>query len=82
MGTAKGYVSPKDTASIKVVFDAMSGATPTGAVKASTPSFTGASGGTGISPTGESAALTDFDDTRVAVALDWAHEYARTMSVN
>lgn len=82
VGTAKGYVSPKDTASIKVVFDAMSGATPTGAVKASTPSFTGASGGTGISPTGESAALTDFDDTRVAVALDWAHEYARTMSVN
>jgi len=34
VGTAKGYVSTKDTASIKVVFDSMSGATPTGAVKA------------------------------------------------
>lgn len=82
VGTAKGYVSPKDTASIKVVFDSMSGATPTGAVKASTPSFTGASGGTGINPSGESAALTDFDDTRVAVALDWEHEHTRTLSVN
>ena len=33
VGTAKGYVSPKDTASIRVVFDTMSGATPSGAVK-------------------------------------------------
>jgi len=82
VGTAKGYVSTKDTASIKVVFDAMSGATPTGAVKASTPAFTGASGGTGINPSGESAALADFDDTRVAVALDWEHEHTRTLSVN
>jgi len=82
VGTAKGYVSPKNTASIKVVFDAMSGATPTGAVKASTPSFTGASGGTGINPSGETAALAEFDDTRVAVALDWEHEHTRTLSVN
>ncbi len=78
---AQGFVSTKDTASIKVVFDAMSGATPTGAVKASTPTFTGASGGTGISPTGESAALTDFSDTRAAVILDWWHEYTRTLNV-
>ncbi len=82
VGTAKGYVSSKDTASIKVVFDAMSGATPTGAVKASTPTYTGASGGTGINPSGESAALSDFDDTRAAVALDWEHEHTRTLSVN
>lgn len=82
VGTAKGFVSTKDTASIKVVFDSMSGATPTGAVKNSVPSFTGASGGTGISPSGQSAALSDFDDTRVAVALDWQHEHTRTLSAN
>jgi hypothetical protein len=82
VGTAKGFVSPKNTASIKVVFDAMTGATPTGAVKASTPSFTGASGGTGIDPSGENAALAKFDDTRVGVALDWDHEHTRTLSVN
>ena len=82
VGFAKGYVSNKDTASIKVVFDSMSGATPTGAVKSSSLSYSGASGGTGITPSGESGALSDFDDTRVAVALDWAHEHTRTLSVN
>ncbi len=82
VGSAKGFVSNRDTASIKVVFDAMSGATPTGAVKNSTPAFTGASGGTGITPSGESAALADFDDTRVAVSLDWAHEHTRLLTVN
>jgi hypothetical protein len=82
VGTAKGFVSTKDTASIKVVFDAMSGATPTGAVKDSTPTFTGASGGTGISPSGESAALSDFDDARAAVSVDWEHEHTRTFTVN
>ena len=82
VGYAKGYVSTKDTASIKVVFDAMSGATPTGAVKNSVPSFTGASGGTGITPTGESAALADFDDARAAVSVDWQHEHTRTLSVS
>jgi hypothetical protein len=82
VGYAKGYVSTKDTASIKVVFDSMSGATPTGAVKNSSLSFTGASGGSGITPSGESGALSEFDDTRVAVALDWAHEHTRTLSVN
>ena len=35
VGAAKGFVSAKDTASIKVVFDSMSGATPTGAVNSS-----------------------------------------------
>ena len=82
VGTAKGYVSTKDTASIKVVFDSMSGATPTGAVKSTSLTYSGASGGTGISATGESGALSDFDDTRVAVALDWEHEHTRTLSVN
>ena len=52
VGFAKGYVSTKDTASIKVVFDSMSGATPTGAVINSVPSFTGASGGTSRHLTG------------------------------
>jgi len=48
IGSAKGFVSTKDTAAIKVVFDAMSGATPTGAVKSGNPlTSTGASGGTG-----------------------------------
>ena len=82
VGAAKGFVSARDTASIKVVFDSMSGATPTGAVKSSSLTYSGASGGSGITPSGESGALSDFDDTRVGVALDWAHEHTRTLTVN
>lgn len=83
IGSAKGFVSTKDTAAIKVVFDAMSGATPTGAVKNANPlTSTGASGGTGPTGGGTAAPLAEFDDTRVAVALDWTHEHTRTFNLN
>ncbi|UCB55647.1 MAG: DUF3570 domain-containing protein [Thiotrichales bacterium] len=83
IGSAKGFVSTKDTASIKVVFDAMSGATPTGAVKNANPlTSTGASGGTGPVGGGTAAPLAEFDDTRVAVSVDWAHEHTRTFNMN
>jgi len=83
IGSAKGFVSNKDTAAIKVVFDSMSGATPTGAVKDANPlTSTGASGGTGPTGGGTAAPLADFDDTRVAVSLDWTHEHNRTFNMN
>lgn len=83
IGTAKGFVSPKNTASIRVVFDTMTGATPSGAVKNANPiTSTGASGGTGIGGSTSASALSDFDDTRVGVSLDWLHEYNRNFSVN
>jgi len=79
IGSAKGFVSTRDTAAIKVVFDSMSGATPTGAVKNTNPlTSTGASGGTGPTGGGTAAPLAEFDDTRVAVSLDWAHEHIRS----
>ena len=83
IGSAKGFVSTKDTAAIKVVFDSMSGATPTGAVKNTNPlTSTGASGGTGPTGGGTAAPLAEFDDTRVAVSLDWTHEHTRTFNMN
>jgi hypothetical protein len=83
IGTAKGFVSPKNTAAITVVFDTMTGATPSGAVKNSAPqTSTGASGGTGIGGSTSAAALSDFDDTRVGVSLDWQHEHSRTFNMN
>lgn len=83
IGTAKGYVSPKDTASIRVVFDTMTGATPSGAVKNNTPqTSTGASGGTGVGGSTDAAALSQFDDTRVGVSLDWNHEHSRTFNIS
>jgi hypothetical protein len=81
VGSAKGFVSTDDTAQIKVVFDAMSGATPSGAVKNTSLTFSGASGGTGITPVGNNAALADFNDARAAVAVDWQHEYTRTFNI-
>lgn len=83
VGSAKGFVSARDTASIKVVFDAMTGATPSGAVKnQSVLTSTGASGGTGVAGSTNATALSEFDDTRVGVSLDWLHEYDRTFKVN
>jgi hypothetical protein len=82
IGRAQGFVSTKDTATIQVVFDAMSGATPTGAVKNANPlTSTGASGGTGPTGGGTAAPLAEFDDTRVAVSLDWNHEHTRTFNM-
>ena len=82
IGRAQGFVSNKDTATIQVVFDSMSGATPTGAVKNANPlTSTGASGGTGPTGGGTAAPLAEFDDTRVAVSLDWRHEHSRTFNM-
>ena len=83
VGTAKGFVSAKNTAAIRVVFDAMTGATPSGAVKSQDSlTSTGASGGTGVGGSTNATALSEFDDTRVGVSLDWLHEYNRTFNVN
>ena len=72
IGTAKGFVSPKDTASIRVVFDTMTGATPSGAVKSSnTQTSTGASGGTGVGGSTDAAALSVFYVTRVGGSIGW-----------
>jgi Protein of unknown function (DUF3570) len=81
VGVATGVVASDDTATLRVVLDTMSGATPSGAVKKSSLTFTGASGGTGITPTGGSAALGQFNDTRVAVSLDWLHDYGRLIDL-
>ncbi|GMR01015.1 MAG: DUF3570 domain-containing protein [Gammaproteobacteria bacterium] len=81
---AGGDVSERDRVSITAVLDTMSGATPTGAVKQSTPSFTGASGGGGGGGArpGNASALAKFNDTRAGMALSWAHSYDNNWAVN
>ncbi len=76
----KGIVSNADTANLKVVFDTMSGSTPSGSVKKTNLTFTGASGGS-ISSGGQTSSLAKFDDTRVAVSLDWNHEFDRLHNI-
>lgn len=80
IGMVKRVVSESDSATIRAVLDTMSGPTPTGAVRQSTPSFTGASGG-GISAGASTASLAHFDDTRVAMSLDWTHTHSRLLDI-
>lgn len=77
---AGGDVSDRDRVSLTAVLDTMSGSTPSGAVKQSTPSFTGASGGGGGSNSNASA-LAKFDDTRVGLAMSWAHAHDNNWEV-
>lgn len=80
IGDVKGIVSETDSANLKVVFDTMSGPTPSGSVRSTNLTFTGASGGS-ISSGAETPSLTRFDDTRVALSLDWEHEIDRLNTV-
>lgn len=77
----KGIVSTENTANLKVVFDTMSGPTPSGSVQQTQLTFTGASGGS-IAGGAQTPSLAEFDDTRVAVALDWSHEFDRLNSIS
>ena len=58
-----------------VVFDTMTGSTPTGAVENSTvQTQTGVSGSGGFDSSGAPTSLAEFKDTRLAVKFDWEHE--------
>lgn len=79
---AGGDVSDTDRVNLTAVLDTMSGSTPSGAVKQSTPSFTGASGGGGEGSTESNAsALAKFDDTRVGLAINWAHSHTNNWEI-
>jgi hypothetical protein len=58
-----------------VVYDTMTGSTPTGAVENSTvQTQTGVSGSGGFDSSGAPTSLAAFDDTRLAVKFDWERE--------
>jgi len=80
IATARGEISDTDTAGIKIIFDTMSGATPSGAVSQSTVTFTVASGGGGGA--GAAGSLSKFNDTRAAFSLDWKHKHSRTFDIS
>ncbi len=83
--TVDGNVSNTDNVKVDIVFDSLTGATPTGAVN--TPStmvtFTSTSGGvSGTASNGGAIELADFDDTRLAVGLDWERTASRRLRHN
>lgn len=77
-----GNVSTKDSVNLQLVYDTMSGATPTGLVSdpsASLDTVSGVSGGSFSSGGSGDGTLAEFDDTRLAAKMDWAHQYTRTL---
>ncbi len=79
MAMINGNLSDKDTIKLGVVFDTLSGATPSGALPDSEiVSVSGVSGG-GVSGAGGSGGKVAFDDTRLAVDVQWGHELKRLL---
>ncbi len=73
-----------DLLMLEAVYDTITGATPTGAVKSVSPVSvtTPSSGGAGFKTTSGTPDLVDFDDTRLGVNVGWTHSYNRTFRVN
>jgi len=80
-----GNVSNTDNVKIGIVFDSLTGATPTGAIngEGNVAVFTSASGGGNFTASnGGTVELADFEDTRLAVTLDWEHTSTRRLRHN
>lgn len=79
MAFLSGNISDDDTISIGLVFDTLTGATPTGALMGDEfTSVSGVSGGS-VSTDGGSNGKVTFDDTRLAVDATWTRELERLM---
>jgi len=79
MAFLSGNISDDDTISLGLVFDTLTGATPTGAlVGEGFSSVSGVSGG-GVSTSGGANGTVGFDDTRLAVDANWGHEWERLL---
>jgi hypothetical protein len=81
MAMIDGNLSDKDTVSLGLVFDTLTGSTPTGALPDSAVTVTGVSGGGGGS-IGGGGSLAPFDDTRLAIDASWGHEWQRLIRSN
>jgi len=80
-----GDITDDDRATISLVLDTMSGATPSGTVRSKTSSvstFTSASGASTNIGGSTSPDKVDFSDTRLAFSLDWEHNQSRLTKLN
>jgi len=77
MAFLSGNISDDDTIALGLVFDTLTGATPTGALIGDEfASVSGVSGG-GVSTDAGSDGKVTFDDTRLAIDAKWTHEWER-----
>ncbi|AJQ95196.1 DUF3570 domain-containing protein [Gynuella sunshinyii] len=77
-----GNLSNSDNIQVGIVYDTMTGSTPTGAIPGEdSVTITGVSGGS-VSAGTSNGALAPFDDTRLALDSTWTHEFKRQIRTN
>lgn len=82
MAMIDGSLSDKDNVKLGLVFDTLSGSTPTGALPGNNSvTVSGVSGGGGFSA-GSTGGTVPFDDTRLAINANWNHEWERLIRSN
>ncbi len=82
MAMISGSLSDQDTVKLGLVFDTLTGATPTGALPGSeSVTVSGVSGGS-VNSGGGTGGTSPFDDTRLAVDVTWGHEWQRLIRSN
>ncbi len=77
MAMISGNLSDKDSIKLGLVFDTLSGATPTGALPGSDSVTVGGASGGSISASESAGGTAPFDDTRLAIDTIWGHEWER-----
>lgn len=84
VGTLVTNVSEADKVKVDLVFDTMSGSTPSGALEGagSFTTITTPSGAGGFSASTGSTAVAEFSDTRLGVSMDWEHTKKRLYRIN
>jgi len=84
IGSLVTNVSESDKVKVDLVFDTMSGSTPSGALDGagSFTTITTPSGAGGFSASSGSTAIAKFDDTRLGVSMDWEHTKKRLHRIN
>lgn len=84
IGSLVTNVSESDKIKVDLVFDTMSGSTPSGALigAGSFITVTTPSGAGGFSASSGDTSLAHFDDTRLGVAVDWEHTKRRVHRIN
>lgn len=82
MAKLSGNVSDQDTVKLGLVFDTLTGATPTGAIPDSEfVAVSGVSGGS-VNADGGAGGKSQFDDTRLSFDVTWGHEWQRLLRTN
>jgi len=84
IGTLVTNVSEADKVKVDLVYDTMSGSTPSGALDGagSFATISTPSGAGGFSASSGSTSVADFEDTRLGVSVDWEHTKKRVHRIN